>query len=128
MRIYRYIYYRVSSLNLGTFGQADLSQFNACMGLAIFAVVNLLSLLVVTDVTRGLVSKPIVLALIAASFAAHHLYFVKSGRCLHLSEEFAENAPFSGRAGLAVVWLYAVGSLALFFCIIHANRNTLGIT
>jgi hypothetical protein len=116
------MYYRICSWNLGTWGQADLSQFNACLGLALLSVVNLLSLLVLAGVGRSFVSKPTFLAVLAASFAAHHLHFVKSGRCLQLPQEFSKSAPFSPRVGLAVVWLYAVGSLAFFFGVLYASR------
>ena len=116
------MYYRICSWNIGTWGQVDLSQFNACLGLALLSVVNLLSLLALVGVGRSFVSKPTFLAVLAASFAAHHLHFVRSGRCLRLPQVFYNNAPFSTRVGLAVVWLYAAGSLALFFGVLHASR------
>jgi hypothetical protein len=116
------MYYRICSWNIGTWGQVDLSQFNACFGLALLSAVNLLSLLALAGVSQSFISEPTFLAVIAASFAAHHLHFVKSGRCLQQPQEFYQNAPFSPPAGLALVWLYAAGSLAIFVVVLHASR------
>jgi hypothetical protein len=128
VRVYRYIYYRIYAWNLRLWGKEDLPQYNACLGLALVSIANLFTLLIALDMlgiklTGSLKQslKPTILALLSASFLAHHQYFVRSRRYLRLEAEFQARPLLSPGPGLALVLLYVGGSLVLLFCLAFAG-------
>ena len=97
----------------------DLSQFNACLGLAFLSALNVFTALILVGASRMTMLKLAFLVLFGASFIFHHVYFVRSGRYLDLPDEFSADRFLPTRVGLGLVWLYAVVSFAMFLGVLR---------
>ena len=122
MQTYRYIFHRLYSWNLRAWGESDLPQYNVCLWLSLTLVVNLLSVAELVGADLSGFSRYAILLPLAVSVFAHYAYFVRGGLYQSLAAEFANVQTSILRNG-AVVWLYALGSFALFFGLLHLGSR-----
>jgi hypothetical protein len=119
VQVYRFIYYRLYSWNMKTWGDGDLPHYNVCLWLALASVLNVLSVALVLRIGLGAHAGCAAVLLFALSAVAHYLYFVRTGRYERLAAEFSRS-PLSPSLSRLLPWLYAAGAPAVFLVLLAA--------
>ena len=119
LRFYRYFYYRLYAWNLKTWGEEDMPQWNAMLGVSFMMFVNFCTLGILLQIF-GLVSflkdpapKVAIVVIITIFLFVNYFQYVHNGKFFNIAEEF-KNEPRKKRVFNALLlWLYVIGSLAL---------------
>lgn len=120
MKIYRYLYYRLYSWNLKTWGEKDLPQWNALFGLSFMMFLNLgllgflLQLLGVNIFLRDELPKKELIILMLSLFVVNYFLFIHRGNYRSIVKELKKEPPEKRRINTILIWLYVILSFALF--------------
>jgi len=120
----KYLYYRIYDWNLRAWGESDLPQYNAIIGISFFIWLNLITVVIAIEAlikSEYLVSIPnseyYAGAILLTLILMNCFLLVRNGKYLTIAEEFKKENPSQKRKRLILIWLYIVGSfvLNLFF-------------
>lgn len=120
MKIYRYLYYRLYSWNLKTWGEKDIPQWNALFGVSFMMFLNLgllgllLQLLGVNIFLRDELPKKELVIIMISLFVLNYFLFVHKGNYRSIVKELKKEPPEKRRANTILIWLYVILSFALF--------------
>jgi DMSO reductase anchor subunit len=120
MKIYRYLYYRLYSWNLKTWGEKDIPQWNALFGVSFMMFLNLgllgllLQLLGVNIFLRDELPKKELVIIMISLFVLNYFLFVHKGNYRSIAKELKKETPEKRRANAILIWLYVILSFALF--------------
>lgn len=133
LRKYRYLYYRIYSWNLRTWGKADLPQLNALLGVSALLYFNLLSIEIIIQLTSGFgvivklgITKIHAVFVAFALLATNYFLFLAKGRYLRLEREFGGEPPAPRKRGTIYSTIYVLGTLTLFFALVILKRHLQG--
>lgn len=120
MKIYRYLYYRLYSWNLKTWGEKDLPQWNALFGVSFMMFLNLgllgflLQLLGVNIFLRDELPKKELIIIMLSLFVVNYFLFIHRGNYRSTVKELKKEPPEKRRINTILIWLYVILSFALF--------------
>lgn len=120
MKIYRYLYYRLYSWNLKTWGEKDLPQWNALFGVSFMMFLNLgllgflLQLLGVNIFLRDELPKKELIIIMLSLFVVNYFLFIHRGNYRSIVKELKKEPPEKRRINTILIWLYVILSFALF--------------
>lgn len=120
MKIYKYLFYRLYSWNLKTWGENDLPQWNALFGVSFMMFLNLgffgllLQFFGVNIFLRNELPKKEVVIIMLSLFVLNYFLFIHKGNYRSITKELKKESPKNRRANTVLIWLYFVLSLALF--------------
>lgn len=120
MKIYRYLYYRLYSWNLKTWGEKDIPLWNALFGVSFMMFLNLgllgllLQLLGVNIFLRNELPKKELVIIMISLFVLNYFLFVHKGNYRSIVKELKKEPPEKRRANTILIWLYVILSFALF--------------
>lgn len=118
-KTYKYIYYWLYTWNKGLWGENDIPEFNAIIGMSLSLCCCYGSLAVIVDLISGISIMPEVSEVYIGAFAlvflyVHYLCLVRGGKYKKIENEFkSESKRERKRKGIWVL-LYAFGSIALY--------------
>jgi hypothetical protein len=120
MKIYRYLYYRLYSWNLKTWGEKDLPQWNALFGVSFMMFLNLgllgflLQFLGVNIFLRDELPKKELIIIMLSLFVVNYFLFIHRGNYRSTVKELKKEPPEKRRINTILIWLYVILSFALF--------------
>lgn len=120
MRLYKYLYYRLYSWNLKTWGESDLPQWNALFGVSFMMFLNLglvgllLQFFGVNVFLRSELPKKELITLMLCLFIVNYFLFIHKGTYRSIAKELKKEPPQKRRINTILLWLYVTLSFALF--------------
>lgn len=133
LRKYRYLFYRIYSWNLRTWGKEDLPQLNALLGVSALLYFNLLSAEIIIQLISGFgaivklgITKFHAVFIALALLAANYFVFLAKGQYLRLEREFGGEPPAHRKRGSVYSTIYVLGTFILFFALVILKRNLQG--
>lgn len=120
MRLYKYLYYRLYSWNLKTWGESDLPQWNALFGVSFMMFLNLglvgllLQFFGVNVFLRSELPKKELITLMLCLFIVNYFLFIHKGTFKSIVKELKKEPPPKRRINTILLWLYVTLSFALF--------------
>lgn len=120
MKLYRYLYYRLYSWNLKTWGEKDLPQWNALLGVSFMMFLNLgllgllLQLLGVNIFLRDELPKKEIVIIMLSLFVVNYFLFIHKGNYRSIVKELKKETPEKRRTNTMLIWLYVILSFILF--------------
>ncbi len=119
IKLYKYLYYRLYSWNLKTWGESDMPQWNALLGVSFMMFLNL-SLLGILIQFLGLnifskndLPKKEIIILMLGLFVLNYFLFIQKAKYLTLIKELKKETPKKRRMNTVLLWLYIILSFAL---------------
>ena len=116
-RFYRYVYYRLYSWNLITWGESDLPHVNALLGMAFLLFLHFFSIAVILEMIGFIILQEdgvsYVLIMGAISLVINYMAFIPSQKYRTLLNEFERESAEDRRRNLWWAWLYVLGSFGL---------------
>lgn len=132
MRLYKYLYYRLYSWNLKTWGENDAPQWNALIGVSFMMLLNLstigiaLQFFKLTDFfIRDEIPKTELIFLMVGIGVFNFFQFIHHGKYEEISKEYEKEEPRKKSHNTVYLWLYTFGSFALFagLAILYGKMN-----
>lgn len=120
MKFYRYLYYRLYSWNMKSWGDKDLPQWNALFGVSFMMFLNLgllgflLQLLGVNIFLRDELPKKELIIIMLSLFVVNYFLFIHRGNYRSTVKELKKEPPEKRRINTILIWLYVILSFALF--------------
>ncbi len=120
MKLYRYLYYRLYSWNLKTWGEKDLPQWNALFGISFMMFLNLglvgllLQAFGLNIFQREELPKKELIVLMVGLFILNYFLFIRNGNYLSIVKELKKESSNKRKANTFLIWLYVVLSFSLF--------------
>lgn len=119
-RFYKYLYYRIYTWNLKTWGTSDLPQYNAMFGISFFMFLNISFLFGLMQINIGHYIKPddnlyklIVVLLGIMLFIINYFLFVNNKKYERIAIEFTNEASSKRKKNTILILLYITLSFAL---------------
>lgn len=119
-KTYKYIYYWLYTWNRGLWGENDVPQFNAAMGMSLSFLSLILSILSIIYIVSGFsidiseVSKVTKATFLLMVLGAHCLAFMYDGRYKTIENEFKDESKKERKRKGRWVLLYTFGSMAFY--------------
>jgi hypothetical protein len=116
----KYLYYRIYDWNLRAWGESDMPQYNAIIGVSFLIYLNIISLFIAIETLTG--NQYFLFLPNGEYYAAatclllllvNYILLVRNGKYLKIAEEFKKENPSQKRKGLVFVWLYVTGSFVI---------------
>jgi len=121
----KYLYYRIYDWNLRAWGESDLPQYNAIIGISFLIYLNIVSIFIAIETLTGkqyLLFAPNTDYYIAATFLIllvfNYFLLVRNRKYLKIAEEFKGENSIQKRKGLFFIWLYVIGSFAMLILLV----------
>jgi DMSO reductase anchor subunit len=120
IKMFRYLYYRLYSWNLKTWGENDLPQWNALFGVSFMMFLNLglvgllLQAFGMNIFQRDELPKKELIVIMIVLFILNYFLFIHKGNYLTIAKELKKETLKIRKANTFLLWLYVVLSLALF--------------
>ena len=117
-RFYRYVYYRLYSWSLKTWGKSDLPHINAMLGMSFLCSLHMGTVIFIVNSVFFLglfyshIPKSVPIALFIISLAVNYFIFLDKQKYKRLEQEFAADERNTYRTLL--MWLYIISSFTLF--------------
>ena len=116
MRMYRYLFFRLSTWHRRKFGEKDLPEFTAILALSALVVINFYNVLMLAEFVVGrpviYFSRLIVLGIGLAMVLVHYCSLVRGDRLRQISLEFRGRQ--AGKLENTLMWAYPIVSVGLF--------------
>jgi hypothetical protein len=119
MRLYEYLYYRLYSWNLKTWGQSDLPQWNALFGVSFMMLLNisliglLLQLFGVNIFLGDELPKREIVILMLGLFVLNYFLFIHKSNYKTLANKLKKENTKRRRVNTLLLWLYTMLSFNL---------------
>jgi hypothetical protein len=127
--LYRYLYYRLYSWNLKTWGEKDLPQWNALFGVSFMMFLNLglfgllLQFLGVNIFLRDELPKNEIVIIMLGFFVLNYFLFIYKDYYKSIENEFKKEPHRKRNVNTILIWLYTILSFAFFIlCAIFINK------
>ncbi len=120
MKLYRYLYYRLYSWNLKTWGEKDLPQWNALFGVSFMMFLNLsllgllLQFLGVNIFLRYELPKKELIIIMLSLFVINYFLFIHKSNYRSIVKELKKEPLEKRKTNTIFIWLYVILSFALF--------------
>jgi len=120
MKLYRYLYYRLYSWNLKTWGEKDLPQWNALFGVSFMMFLNLsllgllLQFLGVNIFLRDELPKKELIIIMLSLFVINYFLFIHKSNYRSIVKELKKEPLEKRKTNTIFIWLYVILSFALF--------------
>lgn len=120
MKLYKYLYYRLYSWNLKTWGANDLPQWNALFGVSFMMFLNLglvgllLQAFGMNIFQRDELPKKELIIIMVGLFIINYFLFIRKDNYLTITKELKREAKQKRRINTYLIWLYVILSFALF--------------
>ncbi len=118
MKLYRYLYYRLYSWNLKTWGESDLPQFNALFGVSFMMFVNIGFIAGILDVL-GLrifvedTPKNEIIFTMLVILVANYFWLVHNGKYKQIAKELKKEPKNKRTRNVILLWLYVIVSFVV---------------
>jgi hypothetical protein len=120
LKAYQYIYYRLYAWNRKLWGDSDVPEYNAAIGMSLMVLCNFLSLNIVFNLlTDKFIAPPGLpkiyhVLIILVLYVIHYLLFIRNKKYLDIVRNFQSEDEKERKRNGVLVFLYSVGS-PLFF-------------
>ena len=120
MKLYKYLYYRLYSWNLKTWGENDLPQWNALFGVSFMMFLNLslvgllLQAFGMNIFQRDELPKKELIIIMIGLFIINYFLFIRKDNYLTITKELKREAKQKRKINTYLIWLYVILSFALF--------------
>jgi hypothetical protein len=119
MKLYKYLYYRLYSWNLKTWGESDLPQYNAMLGVSFMMILNFSIIAGILDMF-GIVNifveetpkKELVLFFFAVT-VLNYFWLVHNGKYKQLGKKYKNESKNVRLRNTLLLWLYVVLSFVI---------------
>ena len=135
MRLYKYLYYRLYSWNLKTWGEKDLPQWNALIGVSFMMILNfgiiagIIDMFGIVDIFIEETPKKELVLFYLVVTVFNYFWLVHNGKYRQIAKEY-KNEPKDKRSRRALLlWLYVIMSFAIisFVAILSGKPLLIGI-
>ncbi len=119
MKLYRYLYYRLYSWNLKTWGEKDLPQWNALfgvsfmMGLNLGIIAGIIDMLGVVNIFVENTPKKEIILFAFAILVANYFWLVHNGKYRQIAKEYKNELKNKKLRNTLFLWLYVVVSFVI---------------
>jgi hypothetical protein len=120
IKIYRYLYYRLYSWNLKTWGREDLPQWNALLGVSFMMFLNLgllgflLQAFGIKIFLRNELPKKGLIVIMVGLLILNYFLFIHNSNYVTITKELKQETLKKRKTNTFLIWLYVVLSFALF--------------
>jgi hypothetical protein len=120
IKLYKYLYYRLYSWNLKTWGVKDLPQWNALFGVSFMMFINLglLGLLLqaigINIFMRAELPKTELTIIMVGLFILNYFIFIRKSNYLTITKELKRETNQNRKTNTYLIWLYVILSFVLF--------------
>jgi len=125
-KVYKYLYYRVYTWNLKTWGKKDVPEWNALYGVSFIMFLNINLLIFIISLFIDLhifpiesVPKKEVLTIAILLLILNYFSFVRNEKYKLIVEEFKNEPPHKRRRNTFLLFLFVVLSFVLPYLVIH---------
>ncbi|MDD3321624.1 MAG: hypothetical protein PHS59_09290 [Paludibacter sp.] len=119
MKLYRYLYYRLYSWNLKTWGEKDLPQWNALfgvsfmMGLNLGIIAGLIDMIGVVNIFVENTPKKGIIIFAFVILVANYFWLVHNGKYRQIAKEYKNEPKNKKLRSTLFLWLYVVISFVI---------------
>ena len=120
IKLYKYLFYRLYSWNLKTWGVKDLPQWNALFGVSFMMFINLgllgllLQALGINIFMRSEIPKKELIIIMVGLFVLNYFIFIRKSNYLTIAKEFKRETNQNRRTNTYLIWLYVILSFVFF--------------
>ncbi len=120
MKLYRYLYYRLYSWNLKTWGEKDLPQWNALfgvsfmMGLNLGIIAGIIDMIGVVNIFVENTPKKEIIFFAFAILVANYFWLVYNGKYRQIAKEYKNEPKNKKLQNTLFLWLYVIVSFVIF--------------
>lgn len=120
MKLYRYLYYRLYTWNLKTWGEKDLPQWNALFGVSFMMFLNLglvgllLQAFGLNIFQRDELPKKELVFIMVGLFILNYFLFIRRGNYVTIKKELKKETKQKRKVNTYLIWLYVILSFTLF--------------
>lgn len=118
LKFYRYLYYRLYSWNLKTWGKKDIPQWNALFGVSFMICLNLSIIAEILDLL-GLnifIDETPKLEILIFSFSIliiNYFWLVHNGKYIQIAKEYKNESKSKRLHNALLLWLYVILSFII---------------
>jgi len=129
MKLYRYLYYRLYSWNLKTWGKRDGPEWNAVFGVSFMMFLNLFFICSIPELFgvdilfKYELSNKIIIAISIIILGFNYFVFLYRKKYELLKKEFSHESIKERSRNLLLLWVYTFLSFLLPFLIINIIRS-----
>ncbi len=123
---YKYLFYRIYSWNLKTWGKEDIPQYNTIIWISVMIMANLLSILIIIEIIVGyeiikVSSIPKIFMIIeyVIIFIFNYFLLVYNDKYLLIAKNFKSENKEKRRRRTKWMWSYIIGTHAGFFLLVY---------
>lgn len=128
MRFFKYLYYRLYTWNLKTWGENDGPQWNAAIGVSFMMILNIGILAAIIDIIgidiiKKKVPKIELIILTLSVFLINYFYLVHKGKYKKIASEFKDESKSQRLRMTFVLWLYLFFSFGILIALAEIQRR-----
>ncbi len=122
MNIYKYLYYRLYSWNLKTWGKQDVPQFNALLGVSFIMYLNLGIIIIFLDsylFHNKLILNATKLAMIIFSvplLTINYFWLVYNDKYKNITKIYEKESKHNRFRNTFLIWAYVILSIVIICC------------
>jgi hypothetical protein len=120
IRLYKYLFYRLYSWNLKTWGESDLPQWNALFGVSFMMFLNLclvgllLQAFGMNIFLRDELPKKELIIIMVGLFILNYFLFIYKSKYLIIANDLKKETNQKRKTNTYVIWLYVIVSFLFF--------------
>ena len=112
LKLYKYLYYRLYAWNLRTWGESDMPQFNAMLGVSFMMGLNFSVVLGIFDImgfkTLAGDNPKMGLVLMVTLIVVNYFWLVSRGRYLQIAKEYKAEPKKKRTKNAILLWIYVI--------------------
>ncbi|MDC1068112.1 hypothetical protein OAQ99_03015 [Candidatus Kapabacteria bacterium] len=118
LNFYRYLFYRLYSWNLKTWGMVDGPHWNATIGISFMMLANITPLLLIIQLIGPKIfqeDKPVFVLFViwSSTYLANYLWLVRGGKYLEWTKEYDKEDKTTRTKNTLYLFFYLIASLAV---------------
>jgi hypothetical protein len=119
LKLYKYLYYRIYSWNLRTWGKNDVPEWNALFGVSFMMFLNLLTIFIILQFwgidifSKYTVPTNLIVIVILMLMGINYYIFLYKKKYKLLEKKFANENTKTKNRNLLLLWVYFILSIAL---------------
>ena len=121
--LYKYLFFRLYSWNLKTWGNEDMPQFNAIIGVTFLMLINCAIIPALFEPVFKIklfvtpTPKLLIILIFVAVFCFNYFLLVYKKKYLKIAKEFSIETKYQSRTRAILLWFYVIVSFGIFFII-----------